>query len=834
MAKKVLIVGGVAGGATAAARLRRLDEHADIIMFERGDYISFANCGLPYYIGDVINDKEKLTLQTPESFNKRLNVDVRIRSEVIKINRDKKTVDVKQADGNVYQESYDYLILSPGSEPIIPPIEGSKSEAVFTLRNIPDTYRIKDYVNNNNPKSAVVVGAGYIGIEMAENLYALGLDVSIVELADHVIQPLDLDMAAEVHKHITRKGVRLYLNRAVTALRFNDGTYDVVLNEGSSLKADMVILAVGVKPESSLAKDAGLELGIRNCIVTDNHMRTSDPFIYAVGDAVEVVDFISKKKVFIPLASPANRQGRIAADNIAGIESTYGGTLGTSILKAFDMTVAMTGNNERTLKDLGIDFEKSFTFSASNASYYPGATFMTIKLLFQKPTGKILGAQITGFKGVDKRIDVIATAIKAGMTVHDLTNLELSYAPPFGSAKDPINMAGYVASNILNGSMNVFHWHDVKDLNPNIVTILDVRTEEEFTNGSIKGAINIPVDELRERLSELDNKKPVYTFCQIGLRGYIASRILNQNGFENVYNLSGGYRLLNMTGTGIDPQNILSEKKSIGNNTANDAKAMELSEKGTNTKDSDTAKSAPVKRISVDACGLQCPGPILKVAEAVKTLNEGEEVEIHATDPAFATDVEAWSKRTGNIIVENSTKNGQFKVIVKKGQENHKKSDVSKGDAKNIIVFSGDLDKAIAAFIIANGSAAMGRDVNMFFTFWGLNILRQAKKVQVKKNIIEKMFGFMMPRGSRKLGISKMNMLGMGPIMIRKVMKHKNISSLEELIRSAQENGVKITACSMSMDVMGIKKEELIDDVQIGGVAAMLASAEESDMSLFI
>lgn len=543
MGKKVLIVGGVAGGATAAARLRRLDEHADIIMFERGDYISFANCGLPYYIGDVIADREELILQTPESFKARYNVDVRTRSEVIGIDRDKKTVDVKDASGEVYQESYDYLVLSPGAEPVIPGIEGSRSEAVFTLRNIADTWRIKDFVVNNKPKSAVVVGAGYIGVEMAENLSAVGLNVSIIELADHVIQPLDPDMAVEVHRHITRKGINLYLNSAVSAIHFNDGAYDIILDNGSAIKADMVILAVGVKPESLLAKDSGLELGIRGCIVTDNHMRTSDPFIYAVGDAVEVVDFVSGKKVFIPLASPANRQGRIAADNIAGIESTYEGTLGTSILKVFDMTVAMTGNNERSLKESGVEYEKSFTFSASNASYYPGASFMTIKLLFEKTGGRILGAQITGYKGVDKRIDVISTAIRAGMTVHDLADLELSYAPPFGSAKDPVNIAGYVASNILNGLMKVFHWHDIKSIDPDKAILLDVRTPGEYARGSLEGAVNIPLDELRERLVELDKNKPVYVFCQIGFRGYIAARILSQNGFTDVYNLSGGYRL---------------------------------------------------------------------------------------------------------------------------------------------------------------------------------------------------------------------------------------------------------------------------------------------------
>ncbi len=833
MEKKILIIGGVAGGATAAARLRRLDEHAQIIMFERGEYISFANCGLPYFIGDVITDGEKLTLQSPESFKSRLNVDVRIRSEVIKINRDKKTIEVRETNGKAYEETYDYLILSPGAEPIVPPIEGAKTEAVFALRNIPDTYRIKNYVKQNNPKSAVVVGAGYIGIEMAENLHALGLDVSIVELSDHVIQPLDYDMAAEVHNHIQSKGLALFLNRGVTGLHYHNGTYEVKLSEGPSINADMVILAVGVSPESSLAKEAGLELGFRNCIVTDNHMRTNDPFIYAVGDAVEVVDVITGKKVFVPLASPANRQGRIAADNIAGKNSTYGGTLGTAILKAFDMTVATTGSNEKTLKAAGIDYEKSFTFSASNASYYPGATFMTIKLLFEKNGGKILGAQITGYKGVDKRIDVLATAIKAGMNVLDITNLELSYAPPFGSAKDPVNMAGYVASNILNGDIKIFHWHDVESLNPDKVTILDVRTELEFSNGSVAGAVNIPVDNLRERISELDSKKPVYVFCQIGLRGYIASRILMQNGFDNVYNLSGGYRLLNTVTTPLKPFQGFG-KKTFGNDEkkADDQKLMELSEKGTTT--ATLKEEAPTKRIALNACGLQCPGPILKVSEAMKKLTPGEEIEISATDPAFATDVEAWCKRTGNELIESDNKSGQFFVVVRKGAETKNKVSSSTGDAKNIIVFSGDLDKAIAAFIIANGSAAMGREVNMFFTFWGLNILRKAKKVKVKKNLIEKMFGFMMPQGTKKLGISKMNMMGMGSVMIRKVMKHKNISSIEELIDTAIENGVKITACSMSMDVMGIKQEELIEGVKMGGVAAMLASAEESDMSLFI
>ncbi len=579
MSKKVLIVGGVAGGATAAARLRRLDENAQIIMFEKGEYISFANCGLPYYIGDVIEDRDELTLQTPESFHKRFNVDVRVRSEVIAIDRRQKKVTVRQNTGNTYEESYDYLILSPGAEPVVPPIEGARLDAVFTLRSIPDTFRIKAYVEENNPKRAAVVGGGYIGIEMADNLTKLGLEVSIIELSDHVIQPLDADMAAEVHQHIRSKGVHLYLSKGVTAIKPSGTAYALELSSGESLLTDMVILAVGVRPESGLARDSGLETGIRGCIKTDTHMRTSDPAIYAVGDAVEVTDFITGRKAFVPLASPANKQGRIAADNIAGLDSTYGGTQGTAILKAFDMTVAVTGSNERTLKDSEITYLKSYTFSASNASYYPGATYMTIKLLFAEATGKILGAQLTGYNGVDKRADILATAIRAGMTVKDLTEIELAYAPPFGSAKDPVNIAGYVASNVLSGLTRLFHWHDVACIKSMDATLLDVRTKSEFKKGTLEGAVNIPLDDLRSRLNELDPTKPVYVFCQVGLRGYVASRILEQNGFKEVYNLSGGYRFYKMVTAKITPG------KPAGSDsipkTEEDARSMALSEKGT-------------------------------------------------------------------------------------------------------------------------------------------------------------------------------------------------------------------------------------------------------------
>lgn len=539
---KILIVGGVAGGAGAAARLRRLDENAEIIMFEKGEYISFANCGLPYYIGGEIKEKDDLTLQTPESFHARFNVEARVWNEVVSINRKDKSVMVKNLkSGAAYAENYDKLILSPGSMPIMPGFVGSNRDRIFTLRNIPDTYRIKEFIETYHPKSAVVVGGGYIGIEMAENLHNSGIAVSIVEMLDHVIGPIDFDMAGDIHEHIQSKGVRLYLKNKVNAINHSGNVLDVVLDH-ETIKSDMLIMSVGVVPDTSLAKDAGLALNPRGAIIVGTNMLTSDPDIYAVGDAIEIVDYMTGGKAFIPLAGPANKQGRIVADNICGIGSTYKGTQGTAILKCFDMTVASTGMNERAAIAAGIDYEKSFTYSGSHASYYPGSESMSLKLIFEKKTGRILGTQIIGYGGVDKRCDVIAVAIRAKMTVHDLTELELAYAPPFSSAKDPVNMAGFTAENILEDKVRIFHWHDVDSIDREKATILDVRTEYEYENGNISGSVNIPVDSMRNRIGELDKSKPVYIICQIGLRGYIASRILMQNGFD-AYNLSGGYRL---------------------------------------------------------------------------------------------------------------------------------------------------------------------------------------------------------------------------------------------------------------------------------------------------
>lgn len=536
---KTLIIGGVAGGASAAARLRRLREKDEIVMLERGEYVSFANCGLPYFIGGVITDKSKLTLQTPESFKARFNIDVRVQSEAVKIDPAQKTVAVKDLKtGEIYNESYDNLILSPGAEPVKPNIEGADASFVFTLRNIPDTMKIKAFLNEKQPRDAVVVGGGYIGLEMAENLKEAGLNVTVAELSEHLIPSLDFDMAADVHRYLKSKGINLLLNNGVKAIK--DGR--VVLNRGE-VKADMVIMSAGVKPETRLARECGIPLNGRGSIIVDSHMRTGVPDIYAVGDAVEVHDFITGQPVFVPLAGPANKQGRIAADNIAGIPSEYTGTQGSAVIKLFDMTAGATGLNEKGAAAMGLDYDKTYIYSASHASYYPGGANMSIKALWDRKTLKLLGAQIVGFDGVDKRLDVLAACIRLGAKITDLTRLELCYAPPFGSAKDPVNMLGFTAENIVTGKVKQFFWHDVANLpRDGSVTLLDVRTPLEVSRGKIDGFINIPVDSLRERINEIPADKPVYVHCHSGLRSYIACRILSGLGYD-CYNLAGGWRL---------------------------------------------------------------------------------------------------------------------------------------------------------------------------------------------------------------------------------------------------------------------------------------------------
>ena len=811
-----LIIGGVAGGATVAARLRRMDEKANIILFERGKYVSYANCGLPYYIGDTINNREKLFVQTAKGFTDRFRIDIRTEQEVTAIRPDKKEVEIKNlSTGETYTETYDKLVLSPGAEPLRPGIEGIGSKKIFTLRNVPDTDTIKNYVNTENPKRAIVVGGGFIGLEMAENLYDLGIQVDVVEMANQVMAPLDFSMAAIVHRQLTDKGVGLHLEDGVSRFEEKDGGVTVHLRSGKQIATDMVFLSIGVRPETKLAKDAGLAIGERGGIAVNDYMQTSDADIYALGDAVEVRHLVTGQPALIPLAGPANKQGRIVADNIVfGNKKKYPGSIGTSIAKVFDLTVAAAGANAKLLQQNNIPYISSYTHGASHAGYYPGAVPLSIKILFAPENGKLLGAQIVGFNGVDKRIEMLAQVIQRGGTVHDLAELEHAYAPPYSSAKDPVNMAGFVAENILNKKSRIIQWRELAELPADTIRI-DVRTHDEYKLGTIPGFINIPVDELREHLDELPKEKPIVVTCAVGLRGYLAYRILVQNGFKHVRNLSGGYKTWSVATAPI--KEIVSHKPEIPEST------------------SYGNSDSQINLLKVDACGLMCPGPVMQLKKNYEALKIGEQLQITATDQAFGKDVTSWCKMTGAELVALENKNGVVAATIRK-QEKTASCEISRNNADNktLIVFSDDLDKALASFVIANGAASTGKKVTMFFTFWGLNVIKKQHKPTVTKDIFGKMFGWMLPTHSGKLKLSKMNMGGAGSWMMRLIMKRKRIDSLESLIQQAIDNGVEMIACTMSMDVMGVQKEELMDNVTLGGVASYLERAEEANVNLFI
>lgn len=811
-----LIIGGVAGGATVAARLRRMDEKANIILFERGKYVSYANCGLPYYIGDTINNREKLFVQTAKGFTDRFRIDIRTEQEVTAIRPDKKEVEIKNlSTGETYTETYDKLVLSPGAEPLRPGIEGIGSKKIFTLRNVPDTDTIKNYVNTENPKRAIVVGGGFIGLEMAENLYDLGIQVDVVEMANQVMAPLDFSMAAIVHRQLTDKGVGLHLEDGVSRFEEKDGGVTVHLRSGKQIATDMVLLSIGVRPETKLAKDAGLAIGERGGITVNDYMQTSDADIYALGDAVEVRHLVTGQPALIPLAGPANKQGRIVADNIVfGNKEKYPGSIGTSIAKVFDLTVAAAGANAKLLQQNNIPYISSYTHGASHAGYYPGAVPLSIKILFAPENGKLLGAQIVGFNGVDKRIEMLAQVIQRGGTVHDLAELEHAYAPPYSSAKDPVNMAGFVAENILNKKSQIIQWRELAELPADTIRI-DVRTHDEYKLGTIPGFINIPVDELREHLDELPKEKPIVVTCAVGLRGYLAYRILVQNGFKHVRNLSGGYKTWSVATAPI--KEIVSHKPEIPEST------------------SYGNSDSQINLLKVDACGLMCPGPVMQLKKNYEALKIGEQLQITATDQAFGKDVTSWCKMTGAELVALENKNGVVAATIRK-QEKTASCEISRNNADNktLIVFSDDLDKALASFVIANGAASTGKKVTMFFTFWGLNVIKKQHKPTVTKDIFGKMFGWMLPTHSGKLKLSKMNMGGAGSWMMRLIMKRKRIDSLESLIQQAIDNGVEMIACTMSMDVMGVQKEELMDIVTLGGVASYLERAEEANVNLFI
>ncbi len=815
---KHLIIGGVAGGATAAARIRRIDESAEIVLLERGKHISYANCGLPYYIGGTIEDRERLFLQTPQSFKNRFNVDVRVENEAIAIDPAKKTVTVRGADGNEYTENYDNLLLSPGAHPVKPPLQGVDLEGIFTLRDVSDTDRIKNYITTRDLKRAVIVGAGFIGLEMAENLHHIGAEIIVVELAKQVMSPIDFSMAAHVHQHLLQKGVALYLERSINSFSRKGEQIEVHFKDGEVVTTDMVILSIGVRPETSLAEAAGIKIGETGGIWVNEYLETSKKNIYAVGDAIEFPHPLTGKPWLNYLANPANRQGRVVADNMVfGNKTKYEGAIGTCIAKVFDMTVASTGLPGKKLKQMEIAYGASWTHSGSHAGYYPNSTPLSLKITFDPATGKLYGGQCVGYSGVDKRIDQIALLIKNGGTVYDLIKIEHSYAPPFSSAKDPIAIAGYVASNIISGAMPILTWREIQDVHLDDAVIVDVRTRDEHAMGAIPASINIPVDELRNRLDELPKNKEIIIYCAIGLRGYLATKILTQNGFTRVKNLSGGYKTYS---TAVAPVRRI-EPVVLPNDKSHNIDQQNM--------------RAEIRQMRVDARGLQCPGPVLKLKESIDTINEGERVEIVATDAGFARDAQAWCNTTGNTLISSVEEKGNYTVIVEKGSPKSGKTVTSYGSkGKTFIMFSDDLDKALATFVLANGAAATGEKVTIFFTFWGLNVIKKVEKPQVSKDIFGRLFGTVLKSNSQKLQLSKMKMLGLSGKMTRYIMKKKGIDSLESLRDQALANGAEFIACQMSMDFMGIKREELLDNVTVGGVATYMERADNANLNLFI
>lgn len=818
MAKKIVIIGGVAGGATAATRLRRLNEEDQIILIEKGEYISFANCGLPYHIGGTIEDRENLILQTVDGMSSQYGIDIRNFSEVLSIDTNAKTVSIlNHITHEEYDESYDDLIISTGAKAIKPSIPGLEdAKNVFTLRNIPDMDLIKAYIADNDVKSATVIGGGFIGLEMMENLVELGLSVNLVEMAPQVMPNIDFEMAQQLHAQINMHGINLILNDGLN--KIVDHGNLLLLNSGKTLPTDLTILSIGVVPENTLAKAAGLELGVKGAIKVTPQMQTSAEHVYAIGDVIEVTDTVSGLETNIPLAWPANRQGRLVADVINGINAQYPGTQGTSVAKIFELTAASTGNSERQLINSDIAHEVIHIHPNSHAGYYPGASPIAMKLLFGQD-GRVLGAQAVGTEGVEKRIDVIATAMKFGAKANQLAEIELAYAPPYSSAKDPVNMLGYVADNMMAGKVSTFQWSEIKALKEAGAFFLDVREDFELATGLIEGSLQIPLNQLRHRLAELPKDQMIYVYCQVGQRGYNAVRILAAAGFQ-VKNLDGGYKTYKNSNYQLK-EIVLSPE------------AMEEAFVVPKTKSED-------EMLHLDACGLQCPGPILKVKKTMDSMQDGQQLRVVASDFGFSADIENWANNTGNKVINNKIENNNVVATLQKGSGQvapnevlHQKEGVLQ-ETKNgatMVVFSGDFDKAIASMIIASGAASFGKSVTIFFTFWGLSIL---KKNNIQKKGMAKLFDMMLPSSADKLPLSKMNMGGAGQKMIKTIMKDKNVDALPDMIQQAHELGVKFVACTMSMDLMGIEKEELFDFVEYGGVATFIGDSENANMQLFI
>jgi len=812
MSKTVVIVGGVAGGMSCAARIKRLDESATILVFEKGPAVSFANCGMPYYVGGVIEDRTTMIVQSAETLKGRYGLAIHTRHEVTRISPSEKVVEVRDLNsGTEFRQPYDVLVLAPGAAPIRPPIPGADGPNIYTLNNLDDMDRLKEKAGA--ARSATIIGAGFIGIELAESLRKLGMAVTVVEMLDQVLPPLDKEMSAPLLQELRLNGITVRLNAAVTSIEDTG----VTLNDGSRIHSDMVCLCAGVVPRTHFVRTAGLTLSPRGHIVVDEQMRTSDPHIFAVGDAVQVRDRLTGENSVVPLAGPTNRQGRIAADNICGRSSSYPGVLGASIVKAFNQTVACAGLNEKRLKRANIPHFRVYIHPMQHAKYYPGAVPISIKGLFSSD-GVLLGAQVVGAEGVQAAIDVLTLAIGQRMDAGQLEQLELVYAPQYDSAKSGINMLGFTASNMIKGDAECME----ADALEQDIYMLDVRMQDETELGIIPGAAIIPLDELRSRHGELPIDKTIVVYCAVGLRGYIAYRQLKQHGFK-VKNLNGGYR----TWTYFRNSEVkapLTPVPVLGN-------AQPVVE---------VNPSACV--VQLDVCGLQCPGPITRVKQAMKEMSQGDTLEVISTDVGFIADIPAWCASTGNTLMDAHPEGNRYVARIARGTVCSAQPNVQHDSGKNlmekksktIICFSDDLDRVMATFVIANGAAAMDSDVTIFFTFWGLNVLKRTHPPAVQKGILDRMFGMMMPKGPGQLRLSKMHMAGVGSRMMRHVMKTKKVMPPEELVAAAREAGIRLVACSMSMDVMGIKKEELIDGVEIGGVGAYLGVAEQAGVNLFI
>jgi NADPH-dependent 2,4-dienoyl-CoA reductase/sulfur reductase-like enzyme/peroxiredoxin family protein/TusA-related sulfurtransferase/rhodanese-related sulfurtransferase len=812
--KKIIIVGGVAGGASAAARLRRMDEFAEITIIERGPDVSFANCGLPYHIGGEIEDRSKLAVQTPASLEQQLAIKVRPETEATAIDRENKTLKVRTADGNTESLPYDKLILSPGASPLRPPLPGIDLPGIHTLRNLQDMDRIKDAASQ--AERLLVIGAGFIGLEMAEQLVDLGKSVHLIELADQVLPQMDAEMTKAVEQELLNRGVDLILGDGIKGFAKTDSGLEAELNSGDKLSGDLVILSIGVRPESGLAKEAGLELGQRGHVKVNANLQTSDPDIYAVGDVCEGIDPILGGPAAIPLGGPANRQGRCAADHIVKGDHArpYPGSIGTAIVRVFDIAAGVTGHSEKRLQQMGVDYEKTIVTDYNHASYFPGATHLTIKVLWEAESGRILGGQANGYDGVDKRLDVLATAIRGKLAIEDLSHLELAYAPPFGAAKDPINTAGFSGTNIRDGlAKPIFELDDKSG-----IQLLDARPAEMARLKPIPGATNIPYPELRSRMGEIDKSRPVAAVCALGKMSYFASRILQQHGYD-VRAHVGGWKV-------AAPVNKPPSATPSQHSSENDM-----------SRDSNSSTDTPTKKL--DATGLACPGPIMRVRDAAADLPEGGILEVSASDAGFLTDFPAFCKANAYECLGVESAKGIVTGRLRKvagcslAPESTSSGPAPKGTTA--VVFSGELDRAMAAFVIANGAIAMGGKATLFFTFWGLNVLRKNPAPPVEgKDFMDKMFGMMLPTGPDKLPLSNMHMAGMGTAMMKQRMAAKDLPNLPDLMQSAIEGGVRLVACTMSMDAMGIKKEELIDGVELGGVAEYLGAASETHANLFI